>query len=169
MTDTANDIKSEYACVLASAAAKLELLGLGGITDVPFERARCPEFLKRAKVVFTGACPDMDAEVAELLENIISAMKLNNEDVCVIESPETLAELPVRGLALKVVVALGAEALATLTGSDGAFGGLRGRFLPWRGIKVMPTYHPEELLKNPELKRPAWEDIQKVMARLKSS
>ena len=46
---------------------------------------------------------------------------------------------------------------------------LRGDFYSYHGTKVMPTYHPAYLLRNPENKRQVWEDIQKVMAELRLS
>jgi DNA polymerase len=39
---------------------------------------------------------------------------------------------------------------------------LRGQFMEWRGIRVMPTYHPAYLLRNPAAKRDVWEDVQMV-------
>ena len=39
---------------------------------------------------------------------------------------------------------------------------LRGRFYDFEGIKVMPTFHPAYLLRNPDEKRLAWEDMKKV-------
>ena len=42
----------------------------------------------------------------------------------------------------------------------------RGSFREYRGVKVMPTYHPSYLLRNPEDKRLVWEDMQQVMALL---
>ena len=43
---------------------------------------------------------------------------------------------------------------------------MRGRFQEYNGIKVMPTYHPETLIKDPGYKRSTWEDVQKIMAVL---
>jgi DNA polymerase len=45
-------------------------------------------------------------------------------------------------------------------------GRIRSRFHDYRGIPVMPTYHPAYLLRNPAEKRKVWEDVQLVMARL---
>jgi uracil-DNA glycosylase family 4 len=68
-------------------------------------------------------------------------------------------------IAPRVIVALGrcaAENMGLVSG-----GSWRGRWGKFRGIDVMPTYHPAFLLRSPEFKRPVWEDLQKVMARLK--
>jgi DNA polymerase len=48
-------------------------------------------------------------------------------------------------------------------------GGWRGRWGRYRGYEVMPTYHPAFLLRSPEFKRPVWEDLQRVMAKLKEA
>ena len=41
-----------------------------------------------------------------------------------------------------------------------------GEFYDYNGIPVMPTYHPSALLRNEELKRPAWEDLKKFKRKL---
>ena len=70
----------------------------------------------------------------------------------------------------KVIVALGATAVEGLFGKVPGVGitKLRGRWKEFRGIPVMPTYHPSYLLRpNPNnIKREAWEDMLQVMARL---
>jgi DNA polymerase len=43
---------------------------------------------------------------------------------------------------------------------------LRGRFQDYRGAKVLATYHPAYLLRNPEAKRDVWEDMKKIRALL---
>jgi DNA polymerase len=67
-----------------------------------------------------------------------------------------------------VLVALGATAVEGLLGSVGTIGSLRGKFLEYRGVPVMPTYHPSYLLRNQSTteKRKVWEDLLKVMDRL---
>ena len=69
-------------------------------------------------------------------------------------------------LAPEVMVALGRVAAQFLLQSELPIGRLRGRFHDRRGIPVMPTYHPADLLRSPSEKRKTWEDIQLVMARL---
>ena len=66
------------------------------------------------------------------------------------------------------LVALGATAVEGLIGPIGSIGSLRGRFLEYRGVPVMPTYHPSYLLRNQSNteKRKVWEDLLKVMERL---
>lgn len=84
----------------------------------------------------------------------------------------------------KIIVCLGTFATQTLLQTDTKIGGLRGRFQAWpsaivkasfettlleASIKVMPTYHPAFLLRNSNMKRPVWEDMQKVMEELQKS
>lgn len=81
----------------------------------------------------------------------------------------------------KVIVCLGTFAAQTLLGTEAKISSLRSRFHPWpsatlkarfetslveNSIQVMPTYHPAFLLRNPNMKRAVWEDMQKVMAFL---
>jgi DNA polymerase len=68
----------------------------------------------------------------------------------------------------RALVALGATAIEGLVGATGPMGSLRGKFLEYRGVPVMPTYHPSYLLRNQSNteKRKVWEDLLKVMERL---
>ncbi len=88
-------------------------------------------------------------------------------------SPILLQQLQI--IEPKVIVALGAPASQTLLETKESIGRLRGRFhdfypsgTPLMGepVKLMPTYHPAYLLRNPPDKRKAWEDLQLVMAEL---
>jgi len=58
------------------------------------------------------------------------------------------------------ICALGLFAARTLLGTDEPMGSLRGRLFSYRGIHLIPTYHPAALLRNRHWKRPAWEDLQ---------
>ncbi len=66
------------------------------------------------------------------------------------------------------MVALGATAVEGLFGPVGTIGSLRGKFLEYRGIPLMPTYHPSYLLRNQSNteKRKVWEDLLKIMEQL---
>ena len=66
----------------------------------------------------------------------------------------------------RVIVALGKFAAQTLLDSKDSRSRLRGRFFTYRGIDLMPTFHPSYLLRNPEGKHLVWKDIQEVMALL---
>jgi DNA polymerase len=61
---------------------------------------------------------------------------------------------------------LGACAAQNLLGTTTSIGQLRGRFRDYQGIKVLCTYHPAYLLRNPAEKRKVWEDIQVLMAEM---
>ncbi|HMQ68446.1 MAG TPA: uracil-DNA glycosylase [Ignavibacteria bacterium] len=60
----------------------------------------------------------------------------------------------------KLILAVGAFAAQTLLRSKEPLGKLRGKFHLYNGIKMMVTYHPAALLRNPNWKRPTWEDVQ---------
>ena len=64
----------------------------------------------------------------------------------------------------KVIVLLGAVPLLYLFNLKGIMK-LRGRWLDYNGIPVMPTYHPAFLLRQAQAKRDAWEDLKQVMRR----
>ncbi len=70
----------------------------------------------------------------------------------------------------KVIVALGKFAAQTLLQTDEKISQLRGRFHTYRSTnlaaKLMPTFHPADLLRSPESKRDAWEDLKKVKSEL---
>ena len=70
----------------------------------------------------------------------------------------------------EVIVTLGKVASQTVLETDARISRLRGRWTeyPRLGIPVMPTYHPAALLRNAHLKRPVWEDLQKVMETLQA-
>jgi len=67
-----------------------------------------------------------------------------------------------------VIVALGRVAAQTLLGNDLPLGRMRGKWYSVQGVPTMVTYHPAALLRNPDFKRPTWEDMQQVRDRLRS-
>ena len=72
-------------------------------------------------------------------------------------------------IAPKVIVTLGSSSTKALLQTEETISSLRGNFKEYHGIKLMPTYHPAALLRNPNLKKDVWHDMQKVMAYLKNS
>jgi len=66
----------------------------------------------------------------------------------------------------KVIVCLGATAAKTILNTTRGISQFRGEWLEWRGYKLMATYHPAYLLRNPPAKADVWKDLQKVMAEL---
>lgn len=69
----------------------------------------------------------------------------------------------------KVIVALGRTPMQFLLQTTVPIGKIRGSFLSYEGVPVMPTYHPAYLLRTPSAKKQVWEDLQLVMAKLKES
>lgn len=65
----------------------------------------------------------------------------------------------------KIIILLGATALKVLIDTNAKITQIRGQWIEWNGRLVIPTYHPSALLRNPNLKRPAWEDFKKVVAK----
>ncbi len=68
----------------------------------------------------------------------------------------------------QIIVCLGSVAVQGLLQTDEKISKLRGKFQYWDHIKVMPTFHPAFLLRNPNMKKAVWEDMQKVMKELKA-
>lgn len=140
----------------------------------------------RAGLVFVGEGPGAteDAtgrpfvgQAGKLLDDIIAAIGLRREDVYIANvvkcrppqnrtplPDETAACMPFlrRQLALlgpKVIVALGATAAAALLDTRKSLGELRGKVHTYGGIPLVVTYHPAALLRNPNWKKPAWDDV----------
>jgi len=147
-----------------------------------------------ARIVFVGEGPGKDEDIqgepfvgraGQLLTDIIiKGMKMQREDVYICNvvkcrppenrNPEPDEVDACEGFLIKqlevirpeIVVALGTFAAKTLLKTDLPISKLRGRFHDYKGIQVMPTFHPSYLLRNPEKKKETWEDIKMVIARL---
>ncbi len=65
----------------------------------------------------------------------------------------------------QIIILLGATALKGLIHPDARITQMRGQWIHWNGRLVMPTYHPSALLRNPNMKRPVWEDMKLVVAK----
>jgi uracil-DNA glycosylase len=144
----------------------------------------------RAKLVFVGVGPEMNednvdkpvaGEAGKLLARIIQAIHLTEDEVyicnvikCIIprdtilQSGEIDACLPFLNRQLAVIkpdfiCTLGLVASRAFIGATADLSGLRGRFYPYGGMQVLPTYHPSELLVAPEKKRDVWQDMQMLM------
>ncbi|MDM7916044.1 MAG: uracil-DNA glycosylase, partial [Candidatus Eisenbacteria bacterium] len=144
-------------------------------------------------LVFIGEAPGADEDrqglpfvgrAGELLTRIIEAIGLTRDQVYIANvlkcrPPGNRDPLPdevascspflVRQLDLlrpKVICSLGRHSTFFLTGQLSAMKDLRGRVFDYRGMKVIPTYHPAALLRNPSLKALVWEDVQKVRTLL---
>jgi uracil-DNA glycosylase len=151
----------------------------------------------RARLVFCGEAPGADEDrigqpfvgrAGQLLTDIIvKGMKMQREDVYILNilrcrPPGNRNPLPDEAancreyldgqLAIiqpKFICCLGAVAAQNLLGTDIAIGRLRGKVHDLIGIKVVCTYHPAYLLRNPPAKKFVWEDIQMLMAEMAKS
>lgn len=126
--------------------------------------------------------PFMDA-AGQLLNNMIKAMGLTRADVFITNAvkcappdrmplPDELdtcapvLERQIEAVNPQFIVALGPTALRFFRGEGVSLVRARGQLFPWKQHQVMPTHHPEYILRNPRAKRDVWEDLQKVMAML---
>jgi DNA polymerase len=66
----------------------------------------------------------------------------------------------------KIIVALGASSTKGLSYTEETISKIRGIIKEYNGIKLMPTYHPAALLRNPNLKKSVWNDMKRVMRYL---
>lgn len=151
---------------------------------------------RNAELVFVGEGPGFDEDqqgipfvgrAGQFLDKIIAAMKLKREDLYICNvvkcrPPENRTPLPdeiaacwpylneqIELIAPKVIVTLGAPATKTLLKTTQGIMALRGRWFAFNGITVMPTFHPAFVLRSytEENRRAVWEDMKKVMAKLK--
>jgi DNA polymerase len=65
----------------------------------------------------------------------------------------------------RIIILLGSTALKGLIDPEGRITQVRGKWITWNDILVMPTYHPSALLRNPELKKDVWEDFKIVVSK----
>ena len=68
----------------------------------------------------------------------------------------------------QIICALGSFAAKTLLRTETPITALRGRFHFYEGIKLMPTYHPAYLLRNPSAKKQVWEDVQMIIKEIEA-
>ncbi|MPY87191.1 MAG: uracil-DNA glycosylase [Luteitalea sp.] len=148
-----------------------------------------------ADLMFVGEAPGYEEDVqgipfvgraGQLLTKIIEAMGMRREDVYIANvikcrppenrNPEadevgTCEPFLFRQIDViqpKVIVALGTFAAQCLLKTSAPISKLRGRVFPYRGAKLVPTFHPAYLLRSPDKKRDCWEDMKGVMALLRS-
>ena len=147
----------------------------------------------KAQLVFVGEGPGHDEDIqgepfvgraGKLLTQMIEAMGLKRSDVYIANvvkcrppenrlpekdeiatcSPYLLRQLSAIGP--KVIVALGSCSAQTLLQTNQGISRFRGEWFDFLGAKLMATYHPAYLLRNPPAKADVWKDLQKVMAVL---
>ena len=147
----------------------------------------------QADLMFVGEAPGADEDVqgipfvgraGQLLTKIIEAIELRREDVYIanvikcrppqnrnpepdeVETCEPFLFRQIDVIKPKVIVALGKFAAQALLRSDAPISRLRGRVFEYRGAKLIPTFHPAYLLRNPSSKREVWEDMKLVKSLL---
>jgi uracil-DNA glycosylase len=152
---------------------------------------------ERAELMFVGEAPGADEDATgrpfvgragQLLTKMIEAINLNREDVYIAnvlksrppgnrnpEKDEIEACIPflfrqIAAIRPKLIVTLGNPATQSLLNTKTGISQMRGTFQDYPrlpGIKVLPTFHPAYLLRSPDKKREAWEDLKKVRAFLR--
>jgi DNA polymerase len=146
-----------------------------------------------ARLMFIGEGPGADEDsqglpfvgrAGQLLNNMITAMGLKREETYIAnvvkcrppgnrtpepEEANTCSPFLFRQIDVvrpEVIVALGATAATYLLGQRQPLAGLRGRVHAFRGSKLIVTYHPAFLLRDPRQKKEAWADLQIAMREL---
>jgi uracil-DNA glycosylase len=146
-----------------------------------------------ARLMFIGEAPGRDEDLqgvpfvgraGQLLTDIIKAMKLRREDVYIAnvvkcrppenrnpepDEMEACRPFVMRQIEIirpEVIVTLGKVPLQGLFRKSMAITHVRGTWMSFEGIRLMPTYHPAYLLRNPAAKRDVWNDMKLVMAEL---
>ncbi|MGE0703939.1 MAG: uracil-DNA glycosylase [Vicinamibacterales bacterium] len=145
-----------------------------------------------ADLMFVGEAPGADEDLqgepfvgraGQLLTKIIEAIEMTRADVYIanvikcrppqnrnpefdeVASCEPFLFRQVDIIQPKVIVALGKFGAQTLLRTEEPISRLRGRIFDYRGAKLIPTFHPAYLLRNPASKREVWEDM-KLVKRL---
>jgi DNA polymerase len=144
----------------------------------------------QARLMFIGEGPGHEEDRAgepfvgaagQLLNRIIEAIRLQREEVYIanvvkcrppgnrLPQPEEIAACSpflrrqIRAIGPLLICTLGSCAAQSLLNTTEAVSRLRGRFFEYEGIRVLPTFHPAYLLRNPEKKREVWEDMKLLM------
>lgn len=103
-------------------------------------------------------------DAGRLLKKILGAMNLAPESVSICNATGSArVKRHVGIIQPDVIIALGDTAVWILTSSRSTLESVRGQFFDFHGIPVMPTFHPAQLIEEPALKRPVWDDMQQVM------
>jgi DNA polymerase len=147
-----------------------------------------------ARLMFVGEGPGVDEDrkgepfvgrAGQLLDRILAAMGLDRSQVYIgnvvkcrppdnrVPTPDEAAtcvpflRAQIAIIRPEVIVALGRTALEGLLGQKVAsMSRVRGDWMSFEGIPLMPTFHPAYLLRSPQAKRPVWEDMKTVLAKL---
>jgi DNA polymerase len=151
----------------------------------------------KARLMFIGEGPGRDEDLqgepfvgraGQLLTDIITkGMGLRREDVYIanvvkcrppenrnpepdeVESCEPFLKKQIDLVRPEIIIALGKFAVQTLLQTKAPITKLRGSWHSYHGIKLMPTFHPAYLLRNPGDKKLVWEDIKKVLKEMRGA
>ncbi len=154
--------KSELGAFLHTAQSWVS----GYRTDIP-EMQPIP-------VLLASDGQEFGEEAEALLDKMLSAINLSRSDNCILAditcdiTADTTAGIEgyISRFKPLIILTLGKNASQALLGTESELDSLRGRVFTFSGIPVMATYHPEELLQNGTLKRPAWEDLKSFRTEL---
>jgi DNA polymerase len=151
---------------------------------------------EKAKLMFVGEGPGYDEDAqgrpfvgkaGQLLTKIIQSIHLQREEVYItniikcrppqnrnpepdeIECCNPFLLKQINAIQPQIICALGTFAAQSLLKTDTKITALRGRFYELKGIKVIPTYHPAYLLRNPERKREVWQDMKMISEMLNNA
>ena len=172
---------------IALAAAAMDLSALHAAVaafDHPLRQSTPPRLVSGdgAALILTDL-PDEDPAVSRLAQRMLAAIGLDAGNSRLAHllpyappagRPPRAAEFSAyapfvaRAITLaapRMILALGAQA-AALAGQTGGIASLRGQWLTVAGVPMLASFHPRQLLKQPELKRLAWADLQAFAARL---
>lgn len=146
-----------------------------------------------ADLMFIGEAPGREEDLqgepfvgpaGQLLDQMVRAMGLERDEVYItnilksrppgnrdpradeVEACWPFLERQIEVVAPRIICTLGRPASNTLLGGDRAMGQMRGRWHSFRGVPVMPTYHPAYLLRSPGQKKRAWQDLKQIVVAL---
>jgi DNA polymerase len=144
----------------------------------------------KARLVFVGEGPGFEEDqsgepfvgaAGQLLTRIIAAIKMTRDKVYIgniikcrppgnrnpepdeIDTCFPFLQRQIAVIQPDIICALGTFAAQTLLKTTKPISALRGRLHRYRGMKVLPTYHPAYLLRNPDKKRDVWDDMKLLM------
>ncbi len=151
--------------VFGQGAAKTDLMFVGEAPGSEEDKTGLP-FVGRAGKLLTDMILAMGLDRDRIyIANVVKCRPPGNRnpEPIEIENCEPFLKKQVELIKPRVIIALGKFASQTLLQTEIPITKLRGEFQDYGQAKLMPTYHPAYLLRNPAMKRAVWEDLQKVM------
>lgn len=144
-------------------------------------------------IMFVGEAPGAEEDrlgepfvgrAGKLLDKILAAMKLSRDDIYIAnilkcrppqnrdpqaeeaQTCELFLHKQIQLIKPKIICCLGRISAQRLLQTNMSLTQMRDKWFNYQGTLLMVTYHPAALLRNPNFKRPCWEDMQKMMAKL---